>query len=379
DRIDGGIVAVKDGYLERLRTIELLESSHPVPDERSAAAARAMLALGEKVDERCLVIVLISGGGSSLLCAPAQGISLEDKAETTRLLLASGAPIQEINCVRKHISAVKGGRLAAALAPATVLSLILSDVIGDDLDAIASGPTVPDPTTWSDALGIVRRRGIEALLPASVAQRLRLGAEGGLPDTPKAGDPAFARSRALLVGTNRLALLAAEAEARKRGYRALVLTSRLTGEAREAALFILGIGKDIRAHSFPLRAPACVILGGETTVTLKGKGRGGRNQEMALAFLDAMERSPKDTEGILLLSASTDGSDGPTDAAGAFADGATALAAREAGLDPRAYLGENDSYRFFDRIGGLLRTGPTNTNVCDVQLLLVPERVNEDE
>jgi glycerate 2-kinase len=371
-RISGGLVAVKDGHLEKLGTIELVESSHPVPDARSVAAAKAVLGLGDKVDERCLVIVLISGGGSSLLCAPAPGISPADKAEATRLLLASGAPIQEVNCVRKHISAVKGGRLAAALAPATILSLILSDVIGDDLDVIASGPTVPDPTTWSDALDIARRRGIEALLPPSVAGRLRLGAEGCLPDTPKAGDPVFARSRTLLIGTNRLALLAAEAEARNLGYNVLVLTSRLTGEAREAAAILLGIGKDIRASSFPLAAPACLILGGETTVTLKGQGRGGRNQEMALAFLAAMERSPKDAEGILLLAASTDGSDGPTDAAGAFADGAAALAAREAGLESRAFLEENDSYGFFDRIGGLLRTGPTNTNVCDVQILIVP-------
>jgi hydroxypyruvate reductase len=371
----GGAVSVKKGHLDRLTRMKLLEASHPVPDESSVAAAREILALAEGADERTLAIVLISGGGSALLCAPAEGISLVDKAKTTSLLLGSGAPIQEVNCVRKHLSAVKGGRLAAAFAPATVVSLILSDVIGDDLDAIASGPTAPDPGSWADALAIVRRRGIEAALPPAVAGLLRRGAAGGAgapPDTPKAGDPAFARTRNLLVGTNRLALMAAEARARELGYSALTLTSRLAGEAREAALVLLGVGKDIAASGFPLRRPACLLVGGETTVTLRGKGKGGRNQEMALAFLAALARSPKDAEDLLLLAASTDGSDGPTDAAGAFASAAILGRARAAGLDPEAYLADNDSYRFFDALGELLRTGPTNTNVCDLELLIVP-------
>lgn len=371
----GGAVAVKKGYLDRLAKITLLEASHPVPDASSVAAAKAVLALANGADERALAIVLISGGGSALLCAPASGISLEDKAATTSLLLGSGAPIQEVNCVRKHLSAVKGGRLAAAFAPATVVSLILSDVIGDDLDAIASGPTAPDPTSWADALAIVRRRGIETALPQSVADLLRRGAAGGVDapaDTPKAEDPAFARTRNLLVGTNRLALMAAESKARMLGYSTLVLTSRLTGEAREAALLLLGIGKDITVSGFPLPRPACLLVGGETTVTLRGKGKGGRNQEMALAFLAAMARTPKEAGGQIFLAASTDGSDGPTDAAGAFASAPLLGRARTAGLDPDAYLANNDSYAFFDKIGGLLRTGPTNTNVCDLQILIIP-------
>ncbi len=379
-RVSGGVVAVKKGHLDRLARIRLVEASHPVPDASSVAAARGILDLARGLDERTLVLVLISGGGSALLCAPAEGIGLEDKAETTRLLLGSGATIQEVNCVRKHLSAVKGGRLAAALAPATIVSLILSDVIGDELDAIASGPTVPDPTTWADALSVVRRRGIEAALPPAAAALLRRGAEGrragaagdALRDTPKPGEPAFARARNVLIGTNRLALMAAEAKARELGYSTLALTSRLCGEAREAAIFLHGLGCDIAASGFPLARPACVLAGGETTVTLRGKGRGGRNQEMALAFLAAMERAPALAERLAFLAASTDGSDGPTDAAGAFATAGLLGRARAEGLDPLAYLADNDSYGFFDRIGGLLRTGPTNTNVCDLQVLLVP-------
>jgi len=374
-RIAGGVVAVKAGHIEALGRIRLAEASHPVPDESSTRAAAQVLELARGIDERCLVIVLISGGGSSILCAPAPGISLEDKAETTRLLLASGATIQEVNCVRKHLSAVKGGRLAAAFAPATILALVLSDVIGDDLDAIASGPTVPDPTTWKDAWSVIERYRLSGRLPTRVEGLLRGGAEkrpGAAPDTPKPGDAAFARSRTILLGTNRLALMAAETRARELGYRTLLLTSRLTGEAREAAHLFLGIGKDIAASGFPLARPACVIAGGETTVTLRGKGKGGRNQEMALSFLAALRKAPKDGEGLMFLAASTDGSDGPTDAAGAFAHAAMLDLAAAKGLEAEDYLARNDSYAFFDRIGGLLRTGPTNTNVCDIQVLLVP-------
>jgi len=378
DRISGGLVAVKEGHVEPLGRVRLIESGHPVPDSRSAAAASAILGLGAtlgtELSERDLVIVLVSGGGSSILCAPAPGLTLEDKIATTRLLLASGATINEVNCVRKHLSAVKGGRLAAALAPASVLALILSDVIGDDLDAIASGPTVPDPTRYADALEIVRRYGIEGKLPPTVAERLRAGAAGGPgapAETPKAGDPAFARARTVLVGTNRLALAAAGAEARRLGYNALVLSSRIAGEAREIAQAFLGIGKDIAASDFPVAKPACVIAGGETTVTLKGSGKGGRNQEMALAFMAALGRSPKDGDGLTFLSAGTDGNDGPTEAAGAVVSLALHRSAVAAGLDPEAALADNDSNTFFNKSGGLVVTGPTNTNVCDVQVLIV--------
>jgi len=376
ERLSGGIVAVKEGHLAPLAKIRLLEAGHPVPDARSVAAARATLdlgaSLGTRLTERDLVIVLVSGGGSAILCAPAPGLELADKAATTKLLLASGATINEVNCVRKHLSAVKGGRLAAALAPATVLALVLSDVVGDDLDAIASGPTVPDPTTFADALSIVKRYGIEARLPSAVRTHLEAGAAGKVPDTPKPVDPIFGRVRTILVGTNRLALVAAEAEARRRGYSTLVLSSRITGEAREVAMVYLGIGKDMAASGFPLKRPACVIAGGETTVTLRGEGKGGRNQEMALAFLAALGRSPRDGEDLFFLSAGTDGNDGPTDAAGAVASLELHRKALALRLDPDAALVRNDSYTFFEALGGLLKTGPTNTNVCDVQVLLLP-------
>ena len=372
ERLSGGVVAVKEGQVERLTRLPVIEAGHPVPDARSVRAAAELLGLSLGLDERTLVIVLISGGGSAIACAPAEGLTLADKAASTKLLLSCGATIQEMNCLRKHLSAIKGGRLAAAYAPATVLALVLSDVIGDDLDAIASGPTVPDPTTFADALAVARRHGIEGSLPAAVAERLRRGASGALAETPKPGDAAFDRVRTMLVGTNRLALMAAESRAKELGYNCLVFTSRLTGEAREAALTFLGIGKDIAASGFPLARPACVIAGGETTVMLRGKGKGGRNQEMALAFLAALRRSPKDGEGLVFLAASTDGSDGPTDAAGAFASRDLLERALAASLDPDAYLADNDSHRFFDQVGGLLRTGPTGTNVCDLQVLLVP-------
>ncbi len=371
-RITDGVVAVKAGCADRPTRLPIVEAGHPLPDRGSLEAAARILALGHGLDERSLAIVLLSGGGSSIACAPAEGLTLEDKVEATGLLLSCGATIQEVNCVRKHLSAIKGGRLAAAYWPATVLTLVLSDVIGDDLDAIASGPTVPDRTSFADALAIVRRYGLESRLPDNVAQRLREGTAGSLPDTPKPGDRVFERTRTALLGTNRLALLAAREKAVALGYSSLVLTSRLTGEARDQAPLFLAIGKDIAASGFPLARPACLIAGGETTVTLRGSGKGGRNQEMALAFLSALADSPAGGEELLFLAASTDGSDGPTDAAGAFASSALLAQARAAGLDPAAYLANNDSYAFFEACGGLLRTGSTDTNVCDLQVLLAP-------
>jgi hydroxypyruvate reductase len=376
ERLSGGLVAIKGGYREELAKISLLEAGHPLPDERSEAAARALLSLGPslgaELGPRDLVIVLISGGGSSLVCAPAPGLSLADKTATTGLLLASGAAIHEVNCVRKHLSAIKGGRLAAALAPAIVLALVLSDVVGDELDAIASGPTVPDPTTFADALEILARYRLLGRLPPAVLAHLTAGRAGRALESPKPGDPLLASSRTLLVGTNRLALEAARAEAEGRGYRSLVLSSRITGEAREAALVFLGIGKDMAASGLPLGRPACLIAGGETTVTVRGGGRGGRNQEMALAFLAALGRSPRDGEDLVFLSAGTDGNDGPTDAAGALVDLGLYRRARSAGLDPAVFLANNDSYSFFEAAGGHVKTGPTKTNVCDIQLLLLP-------
>lgn len=376
DRIQGGLVVVKAGHVEQLRRVRWMEASHPVPDESSQRAAQALLDLAGTFDRRTLVINLISGGGSALLCAPAQGpdgkplLTLEEKKEVTRVLLSCGATIHEVNCVRKHLSRIKGGRLALAFAPATSLNLVLSDVVGDDLDVIASGPAVADPSTFGDALAVLRRYGVGPRIPAAARRALEAGAAGDLEETPKPGDPALARAAHVLIGTNRQALLAAQERARALGYAPLVLTSRLTGEAREAALFLLGIGEDVAASGFPVAPPACILAGGETTVTVRGAGKGGRNQELALAFLAAMPRARADRE-MVLLAASTDGNDGPTDAAGAFASREIGERARSLGLDPAPYLAANDSFHFHERAGSLLRTGPTNTNVSDVAILLV--------
>jgi len=378
ERIEDGFVVAKSLSGERCARIRLAEAGHPVPDERSAAAGREILSLAERArsyeaaGERTLAIVLISGGGSALLAVPAEGISLEDKAATTKLLLGSGATIQEMNAVRKHLSAVKGGRLAEAFAPADVLSLVLSDVMGDDLDAIASGPTVPDPVSWERAKRILIERDVWDRAPESVRRAFAEGLSGARPDTPKPGSPVFAHAKTALVGNNILALRGAEEEARRRGYSAMLLTSRLEGEAREAAKLFVSLAGDIAQYGTPLRRPACILSGGETTVTLKGKGLGGRNQEMALAVLAALDASRPGHGDMVFLSAGTDGNDGPTDAAGAFASLELCGKAAEQGLDPRAWLEDNDSYHFFDRIGGLLKTGSTGTNVCDMQILLLP-------
>ena len=374
DRLEGGVLAVKAGATLPLRRIRQVEAGHPVPDEGSVRAGREIAALAAEGDGRTLFVNLISGGGSALLAAPLEGVSLEDKQEVTRLLLACGATIQEINCLRKHLSALKGGRLARRMHPAASLNLILSDVVGDRLDSIASGLTAPDPTTWEEAGDIVRHYGLQERLPPAVREALRAGAEGRLPDTPKADDPAFERVRNVLIGTNRAALEAARGRAEELGYRATVLTSRLTGEAREVARVLYAVGRD-RLEGGAAGRPACLLAGGETTVTLRGDGRGGRNQEMALAFLAAMaEESASNgpVPALYFLSAATDGIDGPTDAGGAFAGPQVLRASRAAGLDPRAWLARNDSYGFFDRIGWLRRTGPTHTNVGDIQVLLVP-------
>ena len=376
ERVTGGVVAVKEGYLETLSRIRLLEAAHPVPDERGVAAAREVLALAREARQGDLVIVLVSGGGSAILAAPLEApgrhLTLADKQATTRALLACGATIHEINCVRKKLSAVKGGRLAAAIAPADCLGLLLSDVVGDDLDVIASGPTVPDSTCAADALAVLDRYGVrDTIAPEALAVLMDVAA-GRVPETPKAGDPVFAHTRTVLIGTNFQALLAARDKAASLGYATLILTSHLTGEAREMASLFLGLAKDIAEYAVPLPRPACVIAGGETTVTLRGPGKGGRNQEMALAFLAGLAGEARNAEEAVFLAASTDGSDGPTDATGAFASLPILRRGRALGLDVRAFLGANDAYHYFEAVGQLLKTGPTNTNVCDIKVLLVP-------
>lgn len=371
DRITEGLIAVKYGHTEELSIIRTIESGHPVPDDNSVKAAEEILKLAKSADEKTLVINLISGGGSALLCLPYKNdefeCSLEDKQATTKLLLECGAEIAEINTIRKHLSLIKGGRLAEAIYPAAALNLILSDVVGDRLDSIASGLTVPDGSTYKDAVRIIEKYKIKKKLPTPAARFLMFGDAGTVPETPKAGSPVFKKVRNVLIGTNLAACKSAEAAANALGYNTTVLSSQITGEASEAAKFYLGIARDIRRDLGMLPRPACIIAGGETTVTIKGSGLGGRNQEMALAFLAEL----KNDDGIYFLSGGTDGNDGPTDAAGAFAAEDIAAAGAKAGLKIQDFLDNNDSYHYFDQTGGLLKTGPTNTNVCDVQILIV--------
>jgi len=374
-RITDGLISVKYGHTEELKTVRMIEAGHPVPDENSVKAAEEIMELARSADEKTFVINLISGGGSALLCMPYRNdewsCSLVDKQETTKLLLDCGAEIAEINTIRKHLSSIKGGRLAEAIYPADSLNLILSDVVGDRLDSIASGLTVPDNSTYKEAVAITEKYKIKKRLPTAAARILMFGDAGSFPETPKPGSKIFKKSRNVLIGTNLAALYSAADAALKLGYNTQILSSQITGEASEAAKFYLGIGRDIQRDSGMLPRPACIIAGGETTVTIKGKGLGGRNQEMALAFLNELTDIPADGAEIFFLSGGTDGNDGPTDAAGAFAALEIAAAGDAAGLSIQDYLDNNDSYNYFKQTGGILLTGPTNTNVCDVQIMLV--------
>jgi glycerate 2-kinase len=365
-RIAGGVVTVKYDHREPLRSVKVNEAGHPLPDATGLDGAREIIELAQKAGERDLIFCVISGGGSALLPYPADGLTLGDKQRTTQALLDCGAAIQEINAVRKHISQVKGGRLARLAFPATLICLILSDVIGDALDSIASGPTSADTTTFEDCLAVVRRYDVGEKIPRAVLEYLQNGAEGKVEDTPKADDPVFQKVQNVIVGSNRLALEAAQGKARKLGYESLLLSSFIEGETRVAAALHGAIAKEIIATGNPVATPACVISGGETTVTIRGSGLGGRNQEFALAAA----REIAGLENVVILSGGTDGTDGPTEAAGAFADGTTYARARKKGLDPEAFLQNNDSYHFFQSLGDLLITGPTFTNVMDLRIIL---------
>jgi len=326
-----------------------------------------MLELVSQAEEKDLVICLLSGGGSSLMPQPCKGVSLRDKRKVTDALLKSGATINEINTVRKHISAIKGGWLAKRAYPATVVNLILSDVVGDPLDSIASGPTVPDPTTFQDAIEVLKRYGLWTKVPVSVRKALLDGEKGLTPETPKAGDEVFRRVHNVVVGNTLTATSAAHGSFKKAGLNASLLTSFLEGQARDVGTVLASVAKEVIKSGNPVPKPAGVVAGGETTVTVVGKGKGGRNQEIALGA--ALKIGGLD--GVVVASMSTDGVDGPTDAAGALVDGKTMIRARRLGLDSRAFLAENDSYTFFSRLGDLLFTGPTGTNVCDVSVIVV--------
>lgn len=367
ERLSGGAVTVKYGHLAPVSRVQIYEAAHPVPDAAGVQASQAIRRLARQAGEHDLVFCLLSGGGSALLPAPSAGITLAEKQRLTNLLLACGASIDEINCIRKHISQLKGGQLARLVAPARLITLVLSDVVGDRLDVIASGPTVPDPTTFHDCLALLRRYRLLDRLPSSVLTHLQDGQAGKLPETPKATDPAFSRTQTVIIGSNYLALQAAQAAAQQLGYSTLILASCVEGEARQIARIHAAMAREVRQHQTPLAPPACIITGGETTVTLQGDGLGGRNQEFALAAALAIAG----LEGVALLSAGTDGSDGPTPAAGAVVDGDTVKRALTLGLRPDTFLQRNDSYHFFHALNDLVMTGPTGTNVMDMHILLV--------
>jgi hydroxypyruvate reductase len=369
ERLSGGLVVVKEGYAgwsgSLPDSLRLVEAGHPIPDERGMRGAQQIASLLAGLTADDLVICLLSGGGSALLVSPAPGLSLADLQVLTGALLACGASIDEINTLRKHLEQLKGGGLARLASPASLVTLVLSDVVGDPLDVIASGPTVPDPSTFEEAWQIIERYGLAGRLPGALVLRLQRGRRGGLPETPKPGEPLFDKVKNAVVGSNLTAAQAALEQAQAEGFHSLLLTTRLQGEARQAGRFLAAILRQIAADGWPLPRPACLVAGGETTVTLAGDGLGGRNQELALGALIDLAG----LEEVALLTLATDGGDGPTDAAGAIVTGRSLTRAQQMGLDPRLYLARNDAYHFFAPLGDLIRTGPTQTNVTDLAFL----------
>jgi glycerate 2-kinase len=366
DRPLEGLVVTRYDHGVACERIEVLEAAHPVPDAAGRAAAGRILALAEGLTADDLVICLISGGGSALLSLPADGITLEDKQAVTGDLLKSGATIHEMNCVRKHLSAIKGGRLATAAAPARLVAFAISDVPGDELDVIGSGPTVADPTTYADAIGVLEKYAVTP--PAAIAARLAAGAD----ETPKPGDPVFATGEAILVATPQLALEAAAAVAREQGIAPIILGDAIEGEARDVARMHAGIASQVARHGQPAAAPCVLLTGGETTVTVRGTGRGGRNAEFLVALAVALqERSVDCLDRISAIACDTDGIDGTEDNAGALYLPDTLSRAEAGGLSARVHLGNNDGYGFFEALGDLVITGPTLTNVNDFRAILV--------
>lgn len=364
ERIAGGTITTKDGHGADLPGIDVWEAAHPVPNARGLAGAAEALRLAREAGEGDLLLCLLSGGASALWPAPPPGVSLGDLQRVTESLLRSGAPIGEINAVRKHLSRIAGGQLARAAYPARVVSLLISDVVGDPPETIAGGPTVGDSSTYADALATLARRGVDA--PA-VLRHLQAGAAGAIPETPKPGDPRLEGTTTHIVARNQDALRGAAREAERLGYPSMVVTATMEGEAREVAGTVVDLARRVRDRGGPIAPPAVLLLGGETTVTVRGNGRGGRNQEIALAAAIGLDGEA----GITLASLGTDGTDGPTDAAGGMVDGGTVVRGRERGFDARDHLHRNDAYPFLRATGDLLVTGPTGTNVCDVVAVLV--------
>jgi glycerate 2-kinase len=366
-RITSGIVNVPHGSNSTTNIVKLHGANHPIPDEAGVKGTRRMLEIAKQAEDDDLVICLISGGGSSLMPLPRGAVSLIDKKRMTDRLLKCGATINEINTVRKHISDFKGGWLAKKAYPATVLNLILSDVVGDPLDFIASGPTVPDSTTFSDAVEVLKKHNLWTEAPTSIKRVLSDGQKGLIPENPKAHDIAFKKVHNVVVGNNRFSSLAACEYLKSKGLNTLLLTATLEGEARQVGAMLASVAQEVIASGNPVPRPAGIVAGGETTVTVTGKGLGGRNQEITLAAALRLDGRNQ----VVVASLSTDGIDGPTDAAGAIADGRTLSRALKMGLAPQKYLAENDSYHFFSKLDDLVFTGPTGTNVNDVSLIIV--------
>ena len=368
DKIDNGLIVVKYNHGLLLNKIETVEASHPIPDKNGIRGTSDILKLLSKTGEKDLVICLISGGGSALLVQPHKEITLPGLQITSTKLLACGARIDEINTVRKHLSSIKGGQLAKAAYPSTLITLILSDVVGDPMDIIASGPTVPDESTFEDAYKIIQKYSLEDKIPNSIYRFINNGKIGEIAETPKIGNEIFKNTQTVIVGSNKIALKSAEKKAIDLGYNTIILSSLVEGESREVAKFFAAIAREVSRTGTPVTKPACIIAGGETTVTIKGKGKGGRNQEFALSAAMEIEGC----EGIVILSAGTDGTDGPTDATGAIVDFNTCKNAREKFcLKPEEFLSKNDSYRFFRKTGEHIITGPTMTNVMDIMISLI--------
>ncbi len=369
EQLTEGIVNIPQGTMPKTspRKVKFVEASHPIPDEPGMAGSRRMLELIGGLGQRDLVICLISGGGSALMPLPAEGVTLSELQEVTQLLLKSGATIQEVNAVRKHLSAVKGGQLARAAYPARVVSLIISDVVGDRLDTIASGPTYPDSTTYSEALSVLEKYKLEEKVPPRIITRLINGVKGVMPETPKVGEECFRNAYYKIIASNTDALAAGAEVGRAHGLNVHILTTTMQGEACEVGEYLSRVARELYETETPIPKPALLLLGGETTVTVKGEGIGGRNQELVLSTALGIAGLKTTT----IVSFSTDGIDGPTDAAGAVADGFTIQRAEQLGLDPSCYLENNDSYHFFKELGDLLITGPTGTNVMDVTALIV--------
>ncbi|MEC8360248.1 MAG: glycerate kinase, partial [SAR324 cluster bacterium] len=358
-----GLVLTRYGYGVPCKSIEIVEAAHPVPDEIGQITAQRILNLAESATNRDLVICLISGGGSALLALPGKGLTLQDKQALNRSLLQSGATIGEMNCVRKHLSAIKGGRLAQAVQPARLWTLAISDVPGDDLSVIASGPTVPDPTTFRDALEILRRYQIQ---PTPAIQSILEAAEK---ETPKPGEDIFSRNKVRLVATPQLMLEAAGKEAEKSGITPIILSDRIEGEAREVAKVHAAIAKQIKHRDQPINSPALILSGGETTVTVRGNGMGGRNTEFILSLLEALQGE----EGISAIAVDTDGIDGTEDNAGAWIDQNSFHKAKRLKLKANDFLDNNDAYSFFQQLDQLVLTGPTMTNVNDFRAIFVDQ------